>query len=99
MSLIEEAEDALRAAKELTMYENILLKYDVVRFVTIDGHEDAVLGIEETSNRLIYSVGRILWTLQDRDGMTDLQAMDFFLFNIQGAKWGKKSPIYCYDNF
>jgi hypothetical protein len=44
--------------------------------------------------RLIYDIGKVIDILQERDGMTYEDAVEFFDFNIAGAYFGKGTPIF-----
>jgi hypothetical protein len=62
-----------------------------------DGFDDAIIGIASRcgQNDLIaYDVSKILMVLQERDGMTEDEAQEFFEFNIIGAYMGENTPIF-----
>lgn len=61
----------------------------------MDGFDDAVIGIDEHSMRLIYSRSKILEILQK--DMSEEDALDYFEFNIHCAYVGEKTPIICLD--
>lgn len=61
----------------------------------MDGFDDAVMGIDEHSMRLIYSRSKILKILQK--DMSEEDALDYFEFNIHCAYVGEKTPIICLD--
>ena len=67
-------------------------------FLKADGFDDAVIGVDETTMRLIYSVKKCIEILID-EGMTYEDAMEHFSFNVSGAYVGEKTPIWCQDNF
>lgn len=67
-------------------------------FLTADGLDDAIVGVDEPSDRVIYSVRRILRLLIDQ-GLTLEEAQEHFSFNIEGAYMGDKTPIWCHDEF
>jgi len=81
------------------MLKEILEYYLEENFLTVDGHDDAVIGVDESKMRLCYSVGKIIQKLMSRDGMTHEEAIEFFEFNISGAYMGEQTPIYVYDCF
>jgi len=64
-----------------------------------DGLDDAIIGIDDNSMRLIYSVTLIFKILTENDEMTQEDAMDHFNYNIAGAYVGPYTPIWCYDYF
>ena len=79
------------------MIEQIFEQYYDVEFLKADGFDDAIIGIEENDMRLIYSVSKCLEILEQ--DMTELDAMEYFTFNVCGAYVGVKTPIWCWDNF
>lgn len=66
-------------------------------FLKADGFDDAIIGVEENEMRLIYSVSKCLKILEKN--MSELYAMEFFMYNVSGAYVGEKTPIWCWDNF
>jgi hypothetical protein len=84
------------------MKKNKMLDLIVEDFVDeeilkMDGLDDAIIGIEQKTYRLIYSVTKIIEILcQD---MSDEDAWDYFGYNIECAYVGEKTPILCYDNY
>jgi hypothetical protein len=67
-------------------------------FLKADGLDEAVIGIDEDSMRLIYSVKKIIEILV-KGGMTKEEAQEYYDFNIFGSHVGKRTPIWCDDNF
>lgn len=63
-----------------------------------DGFDDAIIGIEEGSHRLIYSVARCISILM-ADDMSEEDALDYFHYNVAGSYVGDKTPIWCNDMF
>lgn len=61
-----------------------------------DGFDDSILGYD-TKGRVIYSVGMIIDTLVERDGMSYEDASEYFSFNIECAFVGEYTPIYMYE--
>ena len=81
------------------MIKQIIDNYYDVKFLTIDGFDDAVIGVatDFTEPRLIYSVSKCLKILEQ--DMDELDAMEHFTFNVSGSYVGEKTPIWCWDNF
>ena len=75
--------------------EEIFERYPDCEFLIADGFDDAVIGVEENEMRLIYSVSKCLEVLEK--DMTQLDAMEYFTFNVSGAYLGEKTPIWCWD--
>ena len=59
-----------------------------------DGFNQAIIGNEYKTNRVVYSIERMLQILIDRDGMSMEEAIEFFDFNIGGAYVGEMTPMY-----
>ena len=79
------------------MLESILENYYEEEFLKADGFDGAIIGVEENSMRLIYSVKKCLEILQI--DMDDIDAMEYFTYNVSGAYVGEKTPIWCWDLF
>jgi hypothetical protein len=65
--------------------------------VLLDGLNDAIIGIvEEFGNepRILYSKNKVLQILEDRDGMTPFEAVEFYEYNILGLFAGDQNPIF-----
>ena len=71
-------------------YEDEILK--------ADGFDDAVIGVEERTMRLIYSVRKCIEILV-LGGMSVEESIEYFDFNTRGAYVGEKTPIWCDDMF
>jgi len=64
-------------------------------FLKADNFDDAIIGVEENTMKLIYSVSKCIEILSKE--MTEEEAFDYFYFNVHGAYVGEKTPIWCYD--
>ena len=65
--------------------------------IILDGLNDAIIGIvEEFGNgpRILYSKNKVIQILEDRDGMTTLEAVEFYDYNIIGLYAGEQNPIF-----
>jgi hypothetical protein len=65
--------------------------------ILLDGFNDAIIGIvEEFGNgpRVLYSKNKILQILEDRDGMSIFEAVEFYDYNILGLFAGEQNPIF-----
>lgn len=78
------------------MLEYIIEKYADEEFLIATGFDDAIIGVDESSMRLIYSVFKCLEILQS-DDMNFEEAFEFFTYNVSGAYVGEKTPIWCWD--
>lgn len=78
--------------------ENIIENYGEVTFLKADGFDDAVIGYDEQSIRLIYSVSKCIEILINQ-GLSFTDAYEHFYYNVKGSYMGEKTPIWCIDNF
>lgn len=81
------------------MLNTIIENYPDEKILKADGFDDAVIGIEVNSMRLVYSTKKTIAILISRESMTELEALEYFDFNIGGAYVGEKTPIWCDDTF
>lgn len=79
------------------MLEIILENYPEEGFLKADGFDEAIIGVETKTNRLIYSVSKCLDVLKKE--MTYEEAIEYFSINVSGAYMGEKTPIWCWDLF
>jgi hypothetical protein len=79
------------------MLDDILENYPDQEFLIADGFNEAVVGVDMKSMRLIYSVSKCLYILIQRDKMSEMEALEYFNFNVEGAYMGEQTPIWCND--
>lgn len=77
------------------MIDTIIDRYPDESFLKADGFDEALIGVDTKSMRLIYSVSKSIEILC-RD-MSELEAIEYFHFNVSGAYMGDKTPIWCDD--
>lgn len=65
--------------------------------IFIDGFDNAVIGFDESSQRIIYSVKKCIEILMI--DMCEEEALEYFEYNVQGSYMGDLTPIYCFDYF
>jgi len=80
------------------MLDKILEWFPEEEILKADGFDDAIIGIDDTTMRLIYSVSKCIEILMTRDKMSDEEALEYFHFNVKGAYMGEKTPIWCTDD-
>lgn len=79
----------------MSKINDILESYPEEEFLKADGFDDAIIGVEEYSMRLIYSVSKCIDILcMD---MTEEDALEHFDYNVRGSYVGEKTPIWCVD--
>lgn len=79
--------------------QKILEIYDNEEILFADGFDEAVVGIEPNTLRLIYSIPRMVDILVEQDGISDEDAIEYLEFNTLNAYVGEKTPIYIEDDF
>jgi len=79
------------------MIDNIIENYYEEEFLKADGFDAAIIGVEESTMRLIYSVSKCLDILQQ--DMSEIDALEYFTYNVSGSYVGEKTPIWCWDNY
>jgi hypothetical protein len=85
-------------AKKKDMLEIIIENYQDEEILKADGFDDAVIGIDTDSMRLIYSIQKCIEVLKE-EGMDEIDAVEYFEYNVLGAYVGEKTPIWCNDFF
>ena len=80
------------------MLDNILEWFPEEEILKADGYDDAIIGIDDSSMRLIYSVRKCIQILIEDEGMTEEDALEHFHYNTKGAWVGEKTPIWCTDD-
>jgi hypothetical protein len=79
--------------------EQIIDRYPDESFLKEDGFDEAIIGVDEASMRLVYSVSKCISIIEFDQNMTRTEAIEYFEFNVRGAYVGEKTPIWCEDNF
>lgn len=79
------------------MIQGLIEIYPEETFLKADGFDEAIIGVDEASMRLVYSVSKCIAIL--RNDMTIEEAIEYFEFNVRGAYVGEKTPIWYEDDF
>jgi hypothetical protein len=79
------------------MIDSIIERYPDESFLKADGFDEALIGVDNKSMRLVYSVSKCIEILC-RD-MNEEDAIEYFEYNVSGAYMGEKTPIWCDDIF
>lgn len=74
---------------------NYLEKYDEEEFLTADGFDAAIIGVDETCMRVVYSVSKCIDILMA--DMSEEDAYEYFFYNVSSSYVGEKTPIWCMD--
>lgn len=78
------------------MIDKILNWFPEDEFLKADGFDEAIIGIDDETMRLIYSVSKCIDIL--KKDMEEEEAVEYFNFNVRGAYMGEKTPIWCIDD-
>jgi len=79
------------------MLNNIFNNYPEEEFLIADGFDNAVIGVDVKTMRVIYSANECINILINQHNMADEEAQEYFEFNVAGAYVGEKTPNWCYD--
>lgn len=79
------------------LIDSIIERFPDDTFLKADGFDDAIIGVEENSGKLIYSMSKCLNIL--RQDMSEEDALEHFYYNIHGSYVGDQTPIWCFDYF
>jgi hypothetical protein len=80
-----------------SILEQIMEQNPDEKFCIAVGFDEAIIGYDEMSMRLIYSYSKSIQILC-RD-MSEEDAIEHFNFNVSGSYVGEKTPIWCFDSF
>jgi hypothetical protein len=78
------------------MLDKILEWFPEEEILKADGFDDAIIGIDDSTMRLIYSVSRCIDIL--KKDMDEEEAVEYFNYNVKCAYMGEKTPIWCVDD-
>jgi hypothetical protein len=77
----------------MNIIEKITSKYPDISFLVADGFDDAIIGIDLNTERLVYSTSKCIEILMK--DMSHEEAIEHFEFNVSGSYMGEKTPIWC----
>ena len=80
------------------MLDKILQAFPETEAMKADGFDAAIIGVDEDGEVLVYSIPKCLRILEE-EGMSDIDALEHFDFNILNAYIGDHTPIFIYDEF
>jgi hypothetical protein len=78
------------------MLDKIIEWFPEDEILVADGFNDAIIGIDNYSMKLIYSVSKCIDILSK--DMGEEEAVEYFNFNVRGSYVGEKTPIWCTDD-
>ena len=83
-----------------TNLDLIIEQFPNEEFLVIDHCNDAIIGVDITDMRIVYSSLKIIEILMQ--DMTEEEAIEYFEFNLANAYVGEKTPLFVYvpaDNY
>jgi len=81
----------------MSVIESIIESYPDEVLTTLTGFDDAIIGIDDKSKRLVYSEKKIIECLQK--DMTEEEAIEFYDYNVAGSVSISTSVIICSDDW
>ena len=79
------------------MLKQILDAYPDESFLKADGFDDAIIGFEPNTDKLVYDRNIMIDILMYDEDMTEIDAIEYLEFNTWGAYIGEKTPIAMID--
>lgn len=74
--------------------QEIIENYEELEILKADGFDDAVIGIELSSGRLVYNTDKMIYILMNDEEMTEEDALEYLDNNVINAYVGEQTPIY-----
>jgi hypothetical protein len=74
--------------------EEIIEMYPEEEFLTADGFNGAIIGVEPNSMRLVYDRDKMINILIEDEEMEEIDAIEYLEFNTWNAYVGEKTPIF-----
>ena len=59
-----------------------------------DGFDEALVGLQEESEKAVYDTQKMVSILRNRDDMTEEEALEYLSFNVFTAYVGERTPIH-----
>lgn len=78
----------------MTKLEEILESYPDEEFIKADGFDNAIVGVEIYSNRLVYSAQKAIEILINDEGMLEEDAIEHLYYNVIGSCVGPETPLW-----
>lgn len=78
----------------MTKLEEILESYPEEEFLKADGFDNAIVGVEIYSNRLVYSAQKAIEILVNEEGMLEEDAIEHLYYVVIGPAVGSDTPLW-----
>jgi hypothetical protein len=76
--------------------EKLYEAYPKEQFNIVEGFDDAIIGVDEKTHRVVYSVDKCLQILLEQ-GLSSTEAVEYFDFKVVGVHISDDAPIWCDD--
>ena len=74
--------------------EEIIEMFPEEEFLTADGFDSAIVGVEPNSMRLVYDRDKMIGILMTDEEMEEIDAIEYLEYNTWNAYVGEKTPIF-----
>jgi hypothetical protein len=74
--------------------EEIIEMFPEEEFLTADGFDGAIVGVEPNSMRLVYDRDKMIGILMTDEEMEEIDALEYLEYNTWNAYVGEKTPIF-----
>jgi hypothetical protein len=74
--------------------EEIIEMFPDEEFLKADGFDDAIIGVEPNSMRLVYNRDKMIGILIEDEEMEEIDAIEYLEYNTWNAYVGEKTPIF-----
>jgi hypothetical protein len=74
--------------------EEIIEMFPDEEFLKADGFDNAIIGVEPNTMRLVYNRDKMVETLIEDEKMDEVDAIEYLEYNTWNAYFGEKTPIY-----
>jgi hypothetical protein len=78
----------------MSLLKQIIEEHSDIEFLIADGFDEAVIGYDINTYRLIYSVQKCIDILIEQ-GMLEIDAIEYLHYNTFNAFVGESTPIWC----
>jgi hypothetical protein len=74
--------------------EEIIEMFPEEEFLTADGFDGAIVGVEPNTMRLVYNRDKMIGILMTDEEMEEIDAIEYLEYNTWNAYVGDKTPIF-----
>jgi hypothetical protein len=74
--------------------EEIIEMFPDEEFLKADGFDNAIIGVEPNTMRLVYNRDKMVEILIEDEKLDEVDAIEYLEYNTWNAYFGEKTPIY-----